>query len=243
MIGTAELALRLALAAVLGGIIGFEREISNRPAGFRTHILVTLGSCLIMILSAYGFHGLGPDGAGGEPARLAAQVVSGIGFLGAGTILREGTNVRGLTTAASIWISGGIGLAIGLGYYMAASFTTFLALFSLLGLKALEGKIYKLKRFSEVRFKAISRPGLVGEIGTIFGKYQINIKNIIVDQKSYSDEEDEKDLEITFFVGTPRNFKRGSCFTELKKIQGVENIIWDDKEISSSRDEIFDEKL
>lgn len=232
MIGTMEIGLRLVLAALMGGIIGFEREISNRPAGFRTHILVTLGSCLIMILSAYGFQGLGPDGAGGEPARLAAQVVSGIGFLGAGTILREGTNVRGLTTAASIWISGGIGLAIGLGYYAAASFTTFLALFSLMGLKVLEGKIYKIKRFSEVRFKAVGRPGLVGEIGTIFGKYQINIKNIIVDQKSYSDEIEEKDLEITFFVRTPKNFKRSACYTELKNIRGVENIIWDEEELT-----------
>ncbi len=231
MIGTLELALRLIMAAILGGIIGFEREISNRPAGFRTHILVTLGSCLIMILSAYGFYGLGPDGAGGEPARLAAQVVSGIGFLGAGTILREGTNVRGLTTAASIWISGGIGLAIGLGYYAAASLTTFLALFSLMGLKALEGRIYKLKRYSEVRIKAFGRPGLVGEIGTVFGKYQISIKNIIVDQKSYSDDEYEKDIEITFFIRIPRNFKRSACYTELKNIQGIENISWDDEEI------------
>ncbi|NBG89596.1 MgtC/SapB family protein [Isachenkonia alkalipeptolytica] len=234
MIGTMEIALRLFLAAVLGGIIGFEREVSNRPAGFRTHILVTLGSCLIMILSAYGFHGLGPDGSGGEPARLAAQVVSGIGFLGAGTILREGTNVRGLTTAASIWISGGIGLAIGLGYYAAASLTTLLALFSLMGLKALEGKIYKLKRYSEVRFNAFGRPGLVGEIGTIFGKYHISIKNIIVDQKSYTDEEYEKDLEITFFLRTPRNFKRSSCFNDLKNIQGIEKIVWDDEEIFHS---------
>lgn len=231
MIGTGELVLRLTLAAVLGGIIGFEREISNRPAGFRTHILVTLGSCLIMILSAYGFVGLGPEGAGGEPSRLAAQVVSGIGFLGAGTILREGTNVRGLTTAASIWISGGIGLAIGLGYYAAASLTTFIALFSLIGLKSLEGKIYKLKKFSEVRFKALGRPGLVGEIGTIFGKYDITIKNIIVDQKSYSDEEYERDLEITFFVRIPRNFNRAACYAELKNVSDIERIIWDDEVI------------
>ncbi len=162
MISGADIAIRLVVATILGGILGFEREISNRPAGLRTHILVTLGSCLIMVLSVYGFEGMGVDGAGGEPARLAAQVVSGIGFLGAGTILREGTNVRGLTTAASIWISGGIGLAAGLGFYFAAFVTTGLALFSLLILKTVETRMSKMKKYSEVRIRGLGRPGLVG---------------------------------------------------------------------------------
>ena len=118
MINEYEVVIRLILASILGGLIGLEREVNNRPAGLRTHVLVTAGSALVMLISMYGFNGLGEDGTGGEPARLAAQVVSGIGFLGAGTILRQGNSIQGLTTAASLWVSGCIGLAIGNGYYL-----------------------------------------------------------------------------------------------------------------------------
>ncbi|HBL37110.1 MAG TPA: methyltransferase, partial [Firmicutes bacterium] len=107
------------VATLLGAVIGLEREQHGRPAGLRTHILVALGSCLIMLVSIYGF----PSGTGSDPARLAAQVVSGIGFLGAGTILRDGTSIRGLTTAASLWVVAGIGLAAGTGFYWAAAIT------------------------------------------------------------------------------------------------------------------------
>jgi len=118
MIGNTEVILRLLLSAFFGGLVGMEREANNRPAGLRTHVLVSLGSTLIMMISIDAFRGMGASGNGGEPARLAAQVVSGIGFLGAGTILRDGTNIKGLTTAASLWVCGGIGLAVGSGYYL-----------------------------------------------------------------------------------------------------------------------------
>lgn len=101
--------IRLLLAGLMGGIIGLERESHGRPAGLRTHIIVSLGSCLIMLVSIYGFE----DAGNRDPARLAAQVISGIGFLGAGTILREGATIIGLTTAASLWVVAGIGLAMG----------------------------------------------------------------------------------------------------------------------------------
>ena len=119
-----ELLLRLVLAGILGGAVGFERERHNRPAGLRTHILVCLGSALVMIVSVEGFSGaLGPRG---DQARLAAQVVSGIGFLGAGTIMRQGSSVRGLTTAASLWVVAAVGLATGIGLYLAAISKLFL---------------------------------------------------------------------------------------------------------------------
>ncbi len=104
-----EIALRLGLAVIFGGLVGFERETHNRPAGFRTHILVCTGSALIMMVSAYGF--LNEFGANYQldPGRIAAQVVTGIGFLAAGTILQQRGSVRGLTTAASIWVVSGIG--------------------------------------------------------------------------------------------------------------------------------------
>ena len=107
-----EIVFRLFLAIILSGIIGFERELHGRPAGLRTHVLVALGAALVMLISIDGF------GGSGDPARLAAQVVSGIGFLGAGAILRDGGDIKGITTAATLWIVGMIGLACGNGYYV-----------------------------------------------------------------------------------------------------------------------------
>src|SRR5881396_4411642 len=118
-----EALVRLVLAAALGGAVGIERELREREAGFRTHLLVALGSALFTIVSAYGFHEFLSSGASvvrADPTRIAAQIVTGIGFLGAGAIIREGISVRGLTTAASLWMVAAIGLAAGAGYYSAA---------------------------------------------------------------------------------------------------------------------------
>src|SRR5206468_4649217 len=115
--------LRLGVAALLGGAIGVERELRDREAGIRTHLLVSLGSALFTIISAYGFHEFLATGASvvrADPTRIAAQIVTGIGFLGAGAIIRQGLSVRGLTTAATLWVVAAIGLAAGAGYYSAA---------------------------------------------------------------------------------------------------------------------------
>ena len=121
-----ELFLRLSVALLLGGIIGFEREYRSKDAGFRTHFLVSLGSALFCLVSQYGFG----DGLK-DASRVAAQVVSGIGFLGAGTIIFQKSVVRGLTTAAGLWVTAAIGLACGSGMYMAALVGTVLILFGL----------------------------------------------------------------------------------------------------------------
>ena len=118
-----ELALRLAAGLVLGAIIGFERELDRQPAGFRTHSLVALGAALFTIVSAYGFSGPMVD-----PTRIAAQIVSGIGFIGAGTILQYRGNIRGLTTAASLWSVAAIGTAAGAGLVAMAAIGTILIL-------------------------------------------------------------------------------------------------------------------
>lgn len=119
MLTDAQVTWRLFLAAALGGIIGFEREKHHKGmAGFRTHILVSMGSALIMLVSIYIFE-IYSGKAPVDPARIAAGVVTGIGFLGAGTIIRSGESVKGLTTAASLWTVSGIGLAIGCGFYIA----------------------------------------------------------------------------------------------------------------------------
>ncbi|MBI2871512.1 MAG: MgtC/SapB family protein [Candidatus Omnitrophica bacterium] len=132
---------RLLLAAIFGGLIGLERELHGRAAGLRTHILVCIGSALLMLISielARQWQGSAPD-----PARIAAQVVTGIGFLGAGTIIRERAGIRGLTTAASIWTIAAVGLAIGMGFYFAALVTTAIALVALHFFSRLERRFSK----------------------------------------------------------------------------------------------------
>ncbi|MFL5941603.1 MAG: MgtC/SapB family protein, partial [Gaiellaceae bacterium] len=129
-----ESLLRLALAATLGGLIGVERELREREAGLRTHLLVALGSALFTIVGAYGFHSFLESGQAvvrADPTRIAAQIVTGIGFLGAGAIIRQGLSIRGLTTAATLWVVAAIGLASGAGYYSAAVITTGVALVAL----------------------------------------------------------------------------------------------------------------
>lgn len=131
MLTDIQIVLRLVIAALLGGFIGFERERHNkRIAGFRTHILVCVGSSLIMLTSLYIFDLYGRN-APVDPARIAAGVVTGIGFLGAGTIIRSQVSVTGLTTAASLWTVSGIGLAVGCGFYVAGSTATIIVLAAL----------------------------------------------------------------------------------------------------------------
>ncbi len=131
---------RLILAAVLGALLGTEREINNRPAGLRTHALVSLGSALIMLVSIDGFSKLQLASIyqSSDPARLAAQVISGIGFLGAGTIIHNQRSIAGLTTAACLWVSAGIGLAVGVGYYTGAVVASLLSLIVLIALRRME---------------------------------------------------------------------------------------------------------
>lgn len=140
--GELQVFWRLVLAATLGGLIGIEREIHGRPAGFRTHLLVTVGACLMMIVSEAYYFKYGMLGSESvvriDPSRVAAQIVTGIGFLGAGAIIKDGHAVRGLTTAACLWVAAGIGMAVGVGLYLPALFVTALALFNLMFLKRVE---------------------------------------------------------------------------------------------------------
>jgi putative Mg2+ transporter-C (MgtC) family protein len=139
VLGNSEMVARLILAGALGSVIGFERERLLWAAGLRTHMLVCVGSCLIMLVSAFGFaDALGQKNIVLDPSRVAAQVVSGIGFLGAGTILLRGEVVKGLTTAASLWAVAAIGLAIGGGLYVAGIATTVLVIGILAGVKPIE---------------------------------------------------------------------------------------------------------
>lgn len=165
-----EVAVRLLIALVLSGIVGWQREIAQRPAGLRTHMLVCLGATLLTLVSV--------SITGADPMRLASGIVTGIGFIGAGTIIRSTpTEVRGLTTAASIWMIAGVGIAVGVGFYWGAVLTTFLAYIVLVVLKRVERLHHKeQERLLTIRGK--NRPGLLGEIGTVLGTYGIDIRDI-----------------------------------------------------------------
>jgi putative Mg2+ transporter-C (MgtC) family protein len=149
-----EILLRVALAALLGGAIGFERELREREAGLRTHMLVAVGAALFTLVSAYAWTDWRFSNASGvvfDPTRIAAQVVTGIGFLGAGAIIRQGLSVRGLTTAATLWVVAAIGMATGAGFYTAAVITTVLVLLSLYPLRVAAFRISERLRPEEGR--------------------------------------------------------------------------------------------
>jgi putative Mg2+ transporter-C (MgtC) family protein len=133
-LATWEILVRLAVAAALGGVIGIERELREREAGFRTHMLVSVGAALFTLVSAYAWTDFAFSQASGvtfDPTRIAAQIVTGIGFIGAGAIIRQGLSVRGLTTAATLWMVAAIGMACGAGFYWAAVIATAIALVGL----------------------------------------------------------------------------------------------------------------
>ncbi len=141
-----QMIMRLLLTLFLSGLIGLERQAHRRDAGLRTHILVALGSCLIMLTSLYVFD-IYKDQVALDPVRIAAGVVTGIGFLGAGTILREPDGVKGLTTAASLWVVAGIGLAVGVGFNRVAIYATVLVLIVLHFLRYLERPLSKEEKY------------------------------------------------------------------------------------------------
>ena len=140
-----DIIISLAVSALLGGIIGLEREQKGSSAGLRTHVLVCLGSCLIMLVSIRVFE-LYKDVATVDPSRIASGVITGIGFLGAGAIMRSTQSVKGLTTAASIWVAAGIGLAAGCFFYSAAIFTTLITFFVLKAMRKFEKRINSRKK-------------------------------------------------------------------------------------------------
>jgi putative Mg2+ transporter-C (MgtC) family protein len=141
-----EVVLRLVVASLLCGAIGFERETRDQPAGFRTHILLGLGAALFTLVSAYGFEpftraALGSGGLQFDPTRIAAQIIAGVGFLGAGAIIRQGRDVRGLTTAASLWATSAIGMVVGAGYLFGAAAATVLAMATLYALRRFRSSV------------------------------------------------------------------------------------------------------
>lgn len=208
-----ELLLRLALSCVLGGVIGYERQSRRKSAGLRTNILVCLGSCLIMVLSESIYHQV--EGlTNADPARLAAQVVSGIGFLGAGTIMKEGPTVKGLTTAACLWVVAGVGLAVGAGYYSGALFASALVFATLGTLSKLDDWVTHEKNM-EIAVAAVDLPGIVGRVGERLAQMRVRTKGVRV--KSGGDDT----VLIMLNVYNSDGVKNTMIAERIKEIEGV----------------------
>ncbi len=224
-----EILLRLFLAIILGGMIGFERERLNRPAGFRTHILVCAGSALIMMVSAYGFSGQIGEGFEVDPGRIAAGVVTGIGFIGAGTILQQRGSIRGLTTAATIWVVSGVGLAVGVGFYLGAIITTFFVLGSLLLLRNFEKKFKARKREKNLQIVAIDQPGLLGRIANVLGELRINIRRSELGDPVRDEETGEEQITIEFMIEVPYDLDLKELFRRLYNLENIIEVQWQEE--------------
>ncbi len=214
--------IKLFLAALAGGILGIEREKHGRPAGLRTHLLVALGACLMMIISEAFFLKYGAEGVESavrlDPSRTAAQIIAGIGFLGAGVIIKEGITVRGLTTAASLWVAAGLGMAYGMGLWGPATFTLGLALVSLIFLKKLEPLIKK-DRYLHLLVVADDRRDIYPELETIFQESNLRITDIEGDQNFESGE-----VRYEFII-TQHKKRIGRDLTNLiRHVEGVKRV-------------------
>ncbi|MGE5484257.1 MAG: MgtC/SapB family protein [Ignavibacteriales bacterium] len=204
--------VRLFLAAIVGAAVGFERERINRAAGLRTHILVCTGSALVMLVSTNMVEVFGY----GDPGRIAAQVVTGVGFLGAGTILREGPTVRGLTTAAGLWVVSGLGLAIGLGMYVPALFTSAVVLGALFLLPPLERRL--AKREGVITVVMDDKPGQLGLVATILGRHGIDIRHVEFETM------ERGMVGIAFRARFQPDTNLAACASDLAEVKGISSV-------------------
>jgi len=212
---------RLILAAVLSGIVGFEREFHGRSAGFRTHILLCVGSTLIMITSVHIFDvysGRTPV----DPARLAAGVVTGIGFLGAGTIMRYRASVRGLTTAASLWVVTGIGLAVGSGLYFGSLVTTALAVITLMFFGRLEHAMIRKDWYKTVIIESKDGMEHLKGIRKILTEYGAQITDFEVERS-----EDGANMVLDIGVKLSTSHNTAALIQDLGHLEGIKSARWE----------------
>jgi putative Mg2+ transporter-C (MgtC) family protein len=217
-----EVVIRLMLAAIVGGVIGYEREFKNRPAGFRTHILVCLGAAVTSMIQLYSIQetiNLILRNPGLESAlkadigRLGAQVITGVGFLGAGTIMHEKGSVKGLTTAASIWSVACIGLAAGFGYYTLTILATLCVFMVLVTLKKFETRFIDKTRIVKLQVHHSDKGDSVHKLAQYFISREIKIKNI---EFSLEEEGGEREFTSTLYtLVVPRSIEGGHLITEL----------------------------
>jgi putative Mg2+ transporter-C (MgtC) family protein len=214
-----EALIRLGLGFLAGGIIGFERSSRHQIAGLRTHILICLGAVLLMLLSIWLPQNFGSM-QNGDPGRIAAQVVSGIGFLGAGAIIRLGNNIKGLTTAASLWLIAAVGMAIGAGMYLAAAAAEVLSLITLILLDRIEKKIFPAVRNKtlELYYKHGSIPDTAAVLELLKG-FGIQHQSMNVNQSGK-----DKPLIISFLAGIPETANISGLAKALKSAGKVARV-------------------
>jgi putative Mg2+ transporter-C (MgtC) family protein len=224
-ITTAEVVLRVLVAGVLGGLIGFEREYSDQPAGFRTHILVSVGAALFTLAGAFGVEAFieGDEIATVrfDPTRVAAQIVTGIGFLGAGAIVRHGINVRGLTTAASLWVTAAIGMAAGFGYWEGAVAASLVTIVSLFALKRVERKIFPRIKRGFTRFILDIEPHLtLGELAKLVEERGARVENLRIL------EAEGGERRLVAHVRLPQGLSPNELADEFARAEGVSEVDW-----------------
>lgn len=211
----ASATLRLLLALLAGGLIGLEREVRRQTAGLRTHILICLGSCLLMILSIWMGRSFGPAGDAG---RIAAQVVSGIGFLGAGAFIKIGNNVKGMTTAASIWTVSAIGLAIGAGMWEIALVAFGIALFTLTTLEAVERRFFPSERIKLLQIACqeggVDRKRLDG----LLASFKVIVQSVDAFQAK------DKAMRLNLLVRAPVDLDVERLFRDIKALGKIAKV-------------------
>ena len=219
---TYEVVIRLALAALVGGLIGYEREFKNRPAGFRTHILVCLGAAITSMIQLYAIQDTTsiilqyPElqaALKADMGRLGAQVITGVGFLGAGTIIHEKGSVKGLTTAASIWTVACIGLAVGLGYYTLTILSTICVFIVLVFLKTFEERLFKNNNVLKIEIQYANKKNMVEKLEQYFQGMGIKVKNI---EFLIEDEEESPKYSTTMYtILAPRHIRSSEIVQKL----------------------------
>ncbi|MFC5406885.1 MgtC/SapB family protein [Cohnella soli] len=226
-IDSVHLIIRLFLSVLLGGLIGFERERKNHAAGLRTHTLVCLGSCLIMMLSMYGFADfVNEPNVRLDPARLAAQVITGVGFLGAGTILFTGKSITGLTTAASVWVVMAIGLTIGAGFYLPAIVSVIMVLLILWGLNIVEKKFVNSR--SDCSFSITTAGGVlqIDDVQRLLNAHGVKLVKVRFEESEVTlDDPDARRRRITMSVVLPGKGQLLEVANDISRLQGVIGIV------------------
>ena len=226
-----DICLRFLCAMIVGMVIGIEREYTHRPAGMRTHILVALGACAVMVVGQLIFAQYLPYGASPDPARLSAQVISGVGFLGAGTIMREGANVKGLTTAASLWAVAGLGIAAGGGYYTVAIVGTVFMFVTLTVFELLQHVLVSPHSGSrEYTVDAYDFADALKAINTLAAQCKCEIRNIEAENRK------NDTYRITFhaeFGRGKQKYRRASFFEGLATNPAIHCVRSSDETVAS----------
>lgn len=206
--------LRLLLSLALGGIVGYQREAVDRPAGFRTHVLVCIGATLITLVSIDGF-------PGSDKARVASQIVTGIGFLGAGTIIRQGSIVRGLTTAASIWAVAGVGISVGAGFYLGSIVGTVIIYLVLSYGKRMEHELIIRSIEKGILVTALNNPGQFGKVDSVLASENVKMTGMELVEES------GEEATARIAMKLPPNSNMDFIKSRIAEIDGVIEVSWE----------------